>query len=105
MSDDLQAQIKEMRDLAALTRGFFGVHPQSGADHLEEIADRIQAHLDRDRKMKAELAEDINKALGIWSKTLPGVRPDRARLIGIDIRALQTLVAKLEADSKTEAKK
>ena len=97
---DLEAQIKEMRDLAALTRGFFGVHPQSGADHLEEIADRIQAHLDRDRKMKAELAEmkrDWEFALDHEQDEVGRISQQRV------ISILGVVIAKLEADSKTEA--
>ena len=51
-------------------------------DGLKECLKLAKAHLDRDRKMKAELANDINKALGMWSKTLRGLTPDRARLMG-----------------------
>ena len=120
-SDDLEAQIealiKEIDDdershyPSATTDenavlALIQCNMEGKMDGLKECLKLAKAHLDRDRKMKAELANDINKALGMWSKTLRGLKPDRARLMGIDIAGLQTLVAKLEAaDSKTEERK
>ena len=90
-SDDLEAQIKEMFEQKYQhSKTDYGPHSQSYWPLAEDIFKLVKAHLDRDRKMKAELASKLTAI----ERGNPGMKY---------FALLRSEIAKLEADSKTEA--
>ena len=81
-SDDLAAQI---RTLPTIRREMIG--ELIGKQY---VLDLVEAHLDRDRKMKAKLASKLTAI----ERGNPGMKY---------FALLRSEIAKLEADSKTEA--
>ena len=92
-SDDLAAQI---RTLPTIRREMIG--ELIGKQY---VLDLVEAHLDRDRKMKAELAkltEDYMALAKRWKKNIKKDFPEEV------LELIESYLAKLEAaDSKTEA--